>query len=235
MPATTGLVQLHSPTEIAVFVLSLALALSCAPAPGIPDPEPAVAPDPELVALWEKGRSLEAFVDEADQLQRLWQGNRERARIPEDVARRAHALEQSWRILVVAAAGCHDSANNIPPLARLALYSDNLELRVVTPGEGGQAVMDARKTPDGRAATPTVVILDGNGDEAGCWIERPARQHSFYLENLKGVERGSEPWRAAVQEFLGWYEEDNGAATLREVLEVLEAAENGARGCGAAG
>lgn len=226
-----------------MFVLSLALALTCsaaapAPAPVLLNAAPhgyAGTPDPELAALYEKGRTLGAFVADADRLQQLWQGNRERAHIPEDVARRADALEQSWRILVVAAAGCHDSANNIPPLARLALYADNLELRMVTPEEGGQAVMETRRTSDGRAATPTVVILTENGEEAGCWIERPAPQRAFYMENLKGARRGSEPWREAVQEFLGWYEADNGATALREVMDVLEAAENGARGCAAAG
>lgn len=220
-----------------MFVLSLALAATCAATPGQPLPPDGLAPvpDPELEALWERGRTLEAFVEDAPVLRSLWRENRERASLPEDVARRADALEGSWRILVVAAARCHDSANNIPPLARLALYSDRLDLRMVTPEEGGQTVMEARKTPDGRAATPTVVILDENGDEAGCWIERPARQRAFYLENLKGVERGSDPWRAAVEDFLGWYREDNGAAALREFMDVLEAAEDGARGCEAAG
>ncbi|UCC24022.1 MAG: hypothetical protein JSU98_09805 [Gemmatimonadales bacterium] len=32
---------------------------------------------------------------------------------------------------------------------------------------------------DGRPATPTVVILDEDGEEVGCWIERPVPQRDF--------------------------------------------------------
>ena len=134
-------------------------------------------------------------------------------------------------MLVVTVSLCTDSAWNLPGLARLASYAEAFDLRIVAPDDGGQAVMDARPTPDGRAATPTLVILDEDGDEVGCWIERPARQRDFYLDNLKGVERGSEPYQVAVRDFIGWYREDNGASAMRELMTALEAADAGASGC----
>lgn len=196
-------------------------------------PPATAAPDPELVALFQKGRTLETFVADAQVRKSIWEENVANARIPADVAERVDALEGKgpWRLLVVAADRCLDSAWNIPAMDRLALYSDALELRVVTPAQGGQAVMDARHTSDGRAATPTVVILDGAGNEVGCWIERPARQREFYLAHMKGADHDSDAYAAAVEDFLGWYREDNGAAALRELVTLLEAAAAGATGC----
>jgi len=180
---------------------------------------------------------MDAWLSGVQTRRNVWEAQTAAARIPEDVARRVTALEGRgrWRLLVVAADWCLDSAHNLPPMARLSLYSDALDLRVVTPGQGGQAVMDARRTSDGRAATPTVVILDEEGTEVGCWIERPAHQRDFFLANMKGVEEGSDAWNVAVQRFLGWYREDNGASALRELVALLEAAADGARGCTPAG
>lgn len=193
--------------------------------------------DPELEALWSRGVTLDAWIAAAERRKNVWEESAARARLPRDVVDRMVALEDRgpWRLLVVAADWCLDSANNVPAIARLASFSDALELRIVSPAQGGQAVMDARRTPDGRAATPTVVVLDARGEEVGCWIERPARQRDFYLANLKGVEEGSEAYNAAVRDFLGWYREDNGASTLRELLAVLEsAASGGGGGCSGA-
>lgn len=192
-----------------------------------------VLADPRLEALWANGRTLEAFVADARQRKNVWEERVAAARIPWDVAERVAVLEGRgpWRLLVVAADRCLDSAFNIPPMDRLSLFSDALDLRIVTPEEGGRTVMEARPTSDGRAATPTVVILDEGGDEVGCWIERPARQREFFRVHVRGAEEGSDAYNAAVRDLLGWYRDDNGATTLRELVTLLEAAANGARGC----
>lgn len=219
-----------------MFALLAVTAMTC----GSPAPAPAFvpsAPDAQLETLYRQGVPVEAFVAAAQRRKSVWEESVAAARLPADVAERMAALEGrgSWRLLVVAADWCLDSAFNVPPMDRLALFSDALELRVVTPETGGQAVMDARPTSDGRPATPTVVILDEAGNEVGCWIERPARQRDFYLASLKGVEEGSDAYNTALQDFLGWYRSDNGAATLRELLTLLEAAAAGAAGCGTPG
>ena len=212
-----------------MFAFSLALVMACGgPAQSGPD-------SPELVALFERGQTYEAFVSNAESRKRLWEANTEAARIPEDVADRAAALEGRYRILAVTVPSCTDSAWNLPGLARLVSYSEGLELRIVSPAAGGQAVMDARPTSDGRAATPTLVILNEAGEEVGCWIERPAHQRDYYLANLKPHERGSPPYQAAAREFVGWYRDDNGASAMREFMSLLEAADAGAQGCATPG
>jgi len=212
-----------------VFVFTALLTLTCAGPGSILGPV-VVQPDDELVALYETGVSLRDFVDVAERRKELWEQNIAAAAIPEGIATRAGQLRSSWRFLVVAADWCLDSAWTIPALALLAETIDALELRVVH-ADAGADVMEARKTSDGRPATPTVVILDDAGNEVGCWVERPAHQREFYLANLKGVEEGTDEHGAAVSEFLGWYGDNNGAAALGEIMTLLEAAEKGARGC----
>jgi hypothetical protein len=187
---------------------------------------------PDLVALYEAGQPFAEFVAGAEARQELWETNAAEATVPDDVAARVSRLDGRYRLLAVAAASCLDSAWSIPWMAALADMAGNIDLRVVSPGEGGQEVMDARLTPDGRAATPTVVVLNEGGEDVGCWIERPARQRDFYLANLKDADRQSDARRAALQDFLAWYQADSGASALRELMDVLEAAENGAGGCG---
>ena len=81
-------------------------------------------------------------------------------------------------------------------------------------------------TPDGRAATPTVVLLDELYQEAGCWIERPAPIQSWYIEK-----RTTMPIEEVYEGIVSWYEEDAGRTTLREIVALLEAATNGERVC----
>jgi hypothetical protein len=207
-----------------MLALTALLTLSCA-APSAPT-------GPDLNELYASGVTMEAWVEAVDLRKALWEANWTSAAIPEDVAQRVARLEGDWRLLVVTAAGCTDSAWTVPVLGRLAEMADAVGLRIVD-AEVGREVLDTCRTPDGRAATPTVVVFDPAGEEAGCWIERPARQRDFYDERLKNVGRGSEPYLEAAAEYVAWYREDAGASALREIVTILEAAEAGARGCSA--
>ncbi|HKK92768.1 MAG TPA: thioredoxin family protein, partial [Longimicrobiales bacterium] len=73
------------------------------------------------------------------------------------------AIDGAVRMLAVTRDACIDSAHTIPYLAALADAIPALEFRVAHPRVGG-ALMEAHRTPDGRAATPTVVFLDENGE-----------------------------------------------------------------------
>ena len=206
-------------TAAAALPLLAGLAAACSPAPAAESPD-------DLRAHWEAGRTWEAFEEAAEARRDTWVRNRARARVPDDVARRAAALEGTWRLLVVAVDRCGDSAHTVPYLAALAASSPALDLRIVDP-EAGRALMEARPTPDGRAATPTVVVLDEGFRDAGCWVERPTELQRWFLANPEGLDEDDLYARKYA-----WYEEDAGASTLRDVMDVLEAAAAGARICG---
>jgi hypothetical protein len=121
---------------------------------------------------------------------------------------------------------CGDSANTIPYLASLVeSLGGAVEMRLVNSAEG-RPVMVRHRTWDDRAATPTVVLLNQNWEEVGCWVERPS--------SLSAWEK-AEKAKLSQQEFLkqkyAWYEGDRGASTQRDMVEMIERASPGAA-CG---
>lgn len=213
------------------MLASLALALitalppaTCAGAPG-PLATPFSVADTSLVALYDAGATFESFLAAADDRKAQWERHWRESVVPPDALATARALTGRWRLLVVAVDGCSDSVNTIPFLARLVTEVPALELRIVTP-EQGRAVMEGHRTPDGRAATPTVLILAPDGREAGCWVERPSALQAMAI---KAREEGrSEEFGRDKQ---GWYDRDAGASTIREVVAALIAAADGRPHC----
>lgn len=188
---------------------------------------PTVRTDSTLGALYASGQDYRTFLAEAKARRELWVRHTEAAVIAPDVLATARALMGRWRILVVAVDGCSDSANTLPYIARLVEQVPSLELRVVLPGPG-QAVMEAHRTPDGRPATPTFVVLDPSGNDVGCLVERPAA-----LQQLAMQARTAGTLETFARDKQKWYDADAGASVVRELVAVLQAAAAGAPRCDA--
>ncbi len=208
----------------------LALALLA----GTPVPATAqTSADSELHSLYEKGTDFESYQRGMKKKGAIWKDAYSTAKLPPDVEYTAQRIPGQWRLLVVSEELCHDSQNTVPYLVALADSMPGLDLRIVD-SKLGKSVMEARRTPDDRGATPTVVILDEHGVDSGCWIERPAALQTFYLENKHAFRNADKHDRERLEtEFMRWYERDAGATTLREVILLLDAAARGARGCSA--
>jgi hypothetical protein len=214
-----------TPSGRTVLLASASLLLSIAAGPARCEAAPAAA-DSTLVALFESGEDYETFLGNARARKAMWQKHWDEGQVPADVLERARALPGRWRLLVVAVDGCSDSVNTVPYLARLAALVPSIELRIVKP-DAGRAVQEAHRTPDGRAATPTLVVIDEAGNEAGCWVERPkALQDGALKARADGT---LDAWARDKQ---AWYDADAGASTVREVVAILEAAATGAPRCG---
>lgn len=180
---------------------------------------PAGAPDAAaLRALFEQGVSYETFVERADQRKERWQANRRLAVVPSDLAGRAAAVPGSWRLLVVAEAGCSDSADTIPYLDALFDLMPGLEVRLVR-SVPGRAVLEAFPSPDGRAATPTFVLTDADFGFAGVFVERPAALQAWAVAN-----RAAHTEAEFVRRKTGWYDFDRGESTMAQVLGLVERA-----------
>ena len=185
------------------------------------------AVDDALRALYERGTTFEDFHANATRRRELWDANYAAATIPVPLLDRGRAVGGSWHLLAVAVDACSDSVNTIPYLALLAERVPGLELRIVD-SDVGRAVMEARRTPDGRAATPTVVLLDADFDDAGCFIERPKDLQAWLAENEGRLDSD-----ALHQGKMGWYADDAGASTVEEVVSLMEAAAAGRPRCDA--
>jgi hypothetical protein len=190
-----------------------------------PNPTAGLSPVPsaatDLEAVYRGALPWPSFFAAADARRELWERNWAMARVPAELLERARATGGPWRILAITEASCSDSVSTIPWLARLAEDLPSLELRVVD-STVGRPWMEAHRSPDGRASTPTVLLLDGEYRIQGCWIEQPRGVQAFWLDV---VARGT--MAEEVGRKFDWYDEDEGRETLREFVEVLEAARGG--------
>ena len=177
-------------------------------------------------ALYKQGITFDVFLDQAVKRREMWLNNYAKGGVPDDLLRRARAIPGTWRLLVVAVDSCSDSANTIPYLAHLVSAVDGLEMRIID-SDVGRPVMEAHRTPDGRAATPTVVLLDRDYEEVGCFIERPEELQDWALTGGKELEH-----EEYMEQKFAWYDKDLGRQTMLEVIVLMEAAAQGAMGCG---
>jgi hypothetical protein len=183
--------------------------------------------DTLLTRLYGEGVTFGDFLDGVSPGARpeAWRANFARGVTDPEVLARARTVPGQWRILAVALDACSDSVHTLPYLAALIDALPGVDLRVVGP-DAGRAVMEAHRTPDGRPATPTLVVLDEAGREAGCWIERPTPLQAFMTGDAGG--------RGRMEKFrmkMAWYEADGGWTTVREFVQVLEAAAVGSPVC----
>ena len=180
-----------------------------------------------LEELYRSGLPFAEFLAQADRRKEMWNDHYEGGEVAETLLAQASAIEGTWRILAVAEDWCSDSVNTIPYLARLTEQVDGIEMRIID-SEVGREIMESHRTPDGRPATPTVLILNEAFEEAGCWVERPSKLQTWALENRPKLED-----QEFVSQKMAWYREDSGERTVSEVLELIEAAASGHPICGA--
>jgi hypothetical protein len=184
-------------------------------------------PDATLRELYEEGQSYPDFLDAAVRRAELWHGNTDKAdAIDPALIERARAIEGTWRFLAVAIDSCSDSVSTIPYLGRLVALVDGLDMRIVDPTVG-RSIMEGHRTPDGRASTPTVLLLDDEYDEVGCFIERPPQLQTWILENNETLSSNE-----IYEQKMEWYADDAGDKTVEAFVLMLEAAATGATICG---
>jgi hypothetical protein len=212
-----------------MFLAAVALTSLCAAAAGPsagPRPEPIRSSVDSLAQLYSTGRTWTEFFEGAKARREMWRENYQNGAPDSAMVERVRAAGGSWRFLAVAEDWCGDSANTVPYLARLVEQVPAVELRIVN-SAAGKWVMSRHQTPDGRAATPTIVLLDPDGNERGCFIERPAALRAWVAEHKPKL--SDDDFQAGK---MAWYREDRGRATVAELVEILEAAARGSVRCG---
>jgi hypothetical protein len=183
---------------------------------------------PTLEELYRGGQTYDAFYASAKARRALWEENTSKAAVADDLMARARAVARRFYILAIAIDACSDSVNSIPYVAKFAAQVDGVDLRIIS-REAGQHLLESHRTPDGRPATPTLLILDERFTEVGCWIERPLALQTWYAEQSRILE-GAE----LTEKKMAWYKSDGGREVLREIVEILEAAAAGQTICAAA-
>lgn len=204
---------------ITTVLFALGAAVCGAEAPSHESRVTTTVADSTYKALYESGATFTDFVANATARKTQWEGNYAMKIAPDALVTRAAASGTGWKLLVVTVPGCSDSVNSVPYLASFLDQVPSIEMRLVN-ATVGKEVMEAHRTPDGRAATPTVILLDAEFNERGCWIERPAT----LIEMMKN---GTD-----FEGKMAWYDKDRGASSLEEIVAVIEAAHAGSKKCG---
>ncbi len=205
--------------QLALFFLGVV----CVPVDGLASPVGGVGVNRE--ALYKQGITFDVFLDRAVERRQMWLDNYAKGGVPDKLLKRARAVPGTWRLLVVAVDSCSDSANIVPYLAHLVSAVDGLEMRIID-SDVGRPVMEAHRTPDGRAATPSIVLLDEVYDEVGCFIERPRELQEWALQTGKELEHDQ-----FMNQKFAWYDRDLGRQTMSEIIALMEAAAQGTTGC----
>lgn len=166
-------------------------------------------------ALWSKATPFHTFLENVQARQNQWRSRFANAAIDAAALNEAKALPGRRRMLAVAEDRCSDSAWAVPYLAKLAAAAPELlELRVIGRAEG-RRIQSAHLTPDGRLATPTIVVLDETNNFIGAWVERPSELQKWFIEK-----KGSLGSDALEEQMASWYTDDAGRSTIKEVLAI---------------
>jgi len=177
---------------------------------------PVAARQADPVAMFDQGVSFESFLESARARRDLWLQNADRAAPSDETVQRLKAVGNGLRILAIAEASCSDSVSTVPYVAKLAEQA-GVELRIVGRSVG-LPVMEQHPTPDGRPATPTIVLLRANR-VAGVFVERPSALQTWMLSGpvqaLPSDER--------VSRKMSWYDWDRGESTITELVALAEA------------
>lgn len=181
---------------------------------------------PSLRELYSEGRTFEQFLSAADSKRAQWLATYKAGTVSDELVARARAIPGTWRLLVIAEDWCGDSLNTMPYVARLVEAVPNLQLRIIS-SKRGRKLLKAHRTSDGRAATPTVILLDDRYRESGCWVERPSELQRWFQEKKKTLSE-----KDLYDQKYAWYANDKGDQTVREIVEMLASAAAGHPSCG---
>ena len=157
------------------------------------------------------------FLESARAKRDEWRQRYNDAAVTPEMVTRMRALPARRLILVVAEDWCSDSVQTIPYVARLVDGApERLAMRIIN-STVGRPVMEANLTPDGRAATPTIVVLTEDDVVIGSWVERPSTAQAWFLEQQKSVMQ-----QPLHEQLMKWYRMTPVGTTMAELAALLE-------------
>jgi hypothetical protein len=177
---------------------------------------------PDPAALFRQGVTWQEFLKAVNARQDTWRTNVARAAPRAEMVERLKQAAAGLTVLAVAESACSDSVSTLPYLAK-ALELAGIELRIV-PKRTAEGFLDGHRTPDGRTATPTIVLLRAD-KVAGVWIERPSVLQQWHLS----PEAQALAQQDRLDRKMSWYDWDRGDSTIAEIVALAERSAGAAR------
>ena len=121
--------------------------------------------------------------------------------------------------IVIAEPWCGDGAQNIPVMAKIAVQSNAIDLKIILRDEN-PAIMDAFLT-DGKRAIPKLICIDARQNKLlGTWGARPYKMQQLFVQCKDNSSRSHED---CVKELHTCYASDKGESLQQELTQLLEA------------
>jgi thioredoxin-like negative regulator of GroEL len=180
---------------------------------------------------------IDQYVDSMEDNQSQFVQNIDQAMIRDEDLE--HFKNQKLHFLVITEDWCIDSVQFIPVLARLAQDNEGIDIGVLRRDENTE-LAEQYPRKDGYNAIPVIVIFDGDGNELGAIVERPAQASKEMAEEtrkfqeanpeLDGIERNIDRMPEETQEQVKAHsrrwrmtQQDRFAdLMLEEVREIIE-------------
>ncbi len=172
---------------------------------------------------FESGNNFDAFRQEIQKHQGLWNGVYEHLTLPDDVRRRLDRLPGRRHVMVLAEDWCGDAASLVPVLAKLAAaVPDSVDLRVFRRDEHLD-IMDAHLSHGGRSI-PIAIVFDEHMQKLGWWGPRPGPAQAMFRDKIREYKAGrlTDKGEEVYRPLLKWYRKDRGRHTMDEFLIILE-------------
>jgi prophage antirepressor-like protein len=135
--------------------------------------------------------------------------------VRESLKEKLKAIESRQTWVVISEPWCGDAAQNLPQLAKMALETDKIDLKIIL-RDDHLDIMDAYLTNGGRSI-PKLIVLNSGGLEIGTWGPRPAVLQHQIADFKKNPEMSQE---LIIESVHRWYAE-NKSQVLQDELENL--------------
>ncbi|WP_268848647.1 thioredoxin family protein [Flavobacterium aestivum] len=137
--------------------------------------------------------------------------------VPEEISTKLKALENRYIWLVIAEGWCGDAAQILPILNKMALESDQIDLKIVF-RDSNDDLMNHFLTNGARSIPKLIIIDKESGKVCNHWGPRP-KGASDLIKNYK--EQFGIVDEEAKTQLQMWYLHDKGLSTQNEIAEIM--------------
>ncbi len=127
-------------------------------------------------------------------------------------------LAKPFTFLVISEGWCGDTAQIVPILDKIAIYSSKIDLKIVFRDEN-EALMDQFLT-NGSRSIPKVILVDQENKVINSWGPRPSTATKMVLDYKEKHGVVDAEFKKDLQI---WYNKDKGNTTQLDIINLLKA------------
>ena len=139
-------------------------------------------------------------------------------KITDENSRKLKSLDSEYIWLVISEGWCGDAAQLLPIINKMALQSDNIDLRIVLRDEN-EELMNLFLTNKSKAIPILIVVDKKTGSVLGNWGPRPKGAADLIVDYKKQFGVVDETAKNNLQL---WYLHDKGLSTQEELINLIQ-------------